>query len=103
MSPSVPDLGPMAANLSTTSNQFTPGYTPIPHHTPSSNVGTPNWGATTNPPYAPTEGALPVFDPSLFSTKWMPDAPQGYHPEWDGSWDDSASWPENYIDGIGLF
>ncbi len=103
MPSSVPNLGSMVTNSSNGPNQFSPGFSQIPQHNPSSNVGTSTWDATGNPPYTSSEAALPVFDPSLFSTKWMPDAPQGYHPEWDGSWDDSASWPENYIDGIGLF
>jgi len=103
MSSSVPDFGSMVTNSPNAPNQFNPGYSQIPQHNPSSNVGTSNWDATANPSYTSTEAALPVFDPSLFSTKWMPDASQVIHPEWDGSWEDGASWSENYIDGIGLF
>ncbi|KAF9450826.1 hypothetical protein P691DRAFT_809349 [Macrolepiota fuliginosa MF-IS2] len=101
LSSPVPGLGTMM-NSPSMPNQFASGYPQMPQHNPPPNVGTSEWNGNNNVPYTSSETAFPSFDPSLFSTRWMPDASQGASGDWDSSWDETA-WSQNYIGGMGLF
>lgn len=102
LSSPIPDLGTMMTSSPNIPNRFTSGYQQTPQHNPAATIGTSNWDGTTAVPYTSTEAGLTSFDPSLFSTKWMPDASQAVNAEWDNSWDENA-WSQNYMGGMGLF
>lgn len=97
----VPDLGTIITSPPIP-NQFAPAYSHMPQQNTSVSMGTSDWDGSSSVPYTSTETGPPAFDPSLFSTKWMPDASQATNSEWDSTWDESP-WSQNYMNGLGMF
>ncbi|KAJ3575464.1 hypothetical protein NP233_g1081 [Leucocoprinus birnbaumii] len=89
-------------NLATPA-QFTPtGFAQLSQLPPTA-MGSSGWNEAANVAFGPTnEVGLPAFDPSLYSTKWMPDASQALNAEWNNSWDENA-WSQSYVNGMGMF
>lgn len=106
LSSPVQDLGSMLTPSPSLSGQFTPSYAqmaqpPPPLPPPGTSIGPSGWDDTGSgvPFTTAAEAGLGAFDPSLFSTKWMPEASQGVSAEWNNSWDDA--WAQSFVNGLG--
>lgn len=93
------DLSSMMTPSPSLPTQFTPTFTTLAQGSIVPSV----WDEATNGSFSSTNDVgLSTFDPSLFSTRWMPDASQALNAEWSNSWDENA-WSQSYVNGMGLF